>query len=84
LLEYLSNIKAPSNHTIPLLDVIDLSIGKTIIVLPWKSPLDEGLQFRDHPDPDNVVSLSVAFSSLKAWPFYISTGSHTVISNLGM
>jgi serine/threonine protein kinase len=49
LLEYLSGIKAPSNHTIPLLDAIDLSIGKTIIVLPWKSPLDEVLRFHDRP-----------------------------------
>jgi serine/threonine protein kinase len=59
LLQYLSGIKAPSNHTIPLLDVIDLSIGKTIIVLPWKSPLDEVLQFRDRPD--DVVSLCLQF-----------------------
>ena len=59
LLQYLSDIKAPSNHTIPLLDVIDLSIGETIIVLPWKSPLDEVLQFGDHPD--GVVSLCLQF-----------------------
>jgi serine/threonine protein kinase len=59
LLHYLSGIKAPSNHTIPLLDVIDLSIEKTIIVLPWKSPLDEVLQFRDRPD--DVVSLCLQF-----------------------
>ncbi|KAI0255971.1 kinase-like domain-containing protein [Lactifluus subvellereus] len=50
LLQDLSGIKAPSNHTIPLLEVIDLSIGKTLIVLPWKSPLDEVLRFRDRPD----------------------------------
>ncbi|KAH9954605.1 kinase-like domain-containing protein, partial [Russula dissimulans] len=42
-----------------LLDVIDLSIEKTIIVLPWKSPLDEVLQFRDRPD--DVVSLCLQF-----------------------
>src|SRR6266850_6118093 len=59
LLRYLSGIKAPSNHTIPLLDVIDLSIGKTIITLPQKSPLDEVLQFRDRPD--DVVSLCLQF-----------------------
>ncbi|KAH9964146.1 kinase-like domain-containing protein [Russula dissimulans] len=59
LLHYFSGIKAPSNHTIPLLDVIDLSIEKTIIVLPWKSPLDEVLQFRDRPD--DVVSLCLQF-----------------------
>jgi serine/threonine protein kinase len=58
-LQYLSDIKAPSNHTIPLLDVIDLSIGETIIVLPWKSPLDEVLQFGDRPD--DVVSLCLQF-----------------------
>jgi serine/threonine protein kinase len=58
-LQYLSGIKTPSNHTIPLLDVIDLSIGKTIIVLPWKFPLDEVLQFRDRPD--DVVSLCLQF-----------------------
>ena len=56
LLQYLSGIKAPSNHAIPLLDVIDLSIGKTIIVLPWKAPLDEVLRFRDRPD--DVAPLS--------------------------
>ncbi len=59
LLQYLSGIKAPSNHTIPLLDVIDLIIGKTIIVLPWKRPLDEVLQFGGHPDA--VVSLCLRF-----------------------
>jgi serine/threonine protein kinase len=59
LLQYLSGIKAPSNHTIPLLDVIDLSIGKTIIVLPWKAPLDEVLRFRDRPG--DVVSLCLRF-----------------------
>jgi serine/threonine protein kinase len=58
-LHHLSGIKAPSNHTIPLLDVIELSIGKTVIVLPWKSPLDEVLQFRDRPD--DVVSLCLQF-----------------------
>ena len=59
LLQYLSAIDAPSNHTIPLFDVIDLSIGKTIIALPWKSPLDEVLQFRNRPD--DVVSLCLQF-----------------------
>ena len=59
LLQYLSGIKAPSNRTIPLLDVIDLSIGKTTIALPWKSPLDDVLQFRDRPD--DVVSLCLQF-----------------------
>jgi serine/threonine protein kinase len=59
LLQFLSDIKAPSNHTIPLLDVIDLSIEETIIVLPWKSPLDEVLQFRNRPD--DVVSLCLQF-----------------------
>lgn len=59
LLQHLSGINAPSNHTIPLLDVVDLSIGKTIIALPWKFPLDEFSHFRDRPD--DVVSLCVAF-----------------------
>jgi len=59
LLQYLGDINASSNHTIPLLDVIDLSIGKTVIMLPWKSPLDEVLQFRDRPD--DVVSLCLQF-----------------------
>ena len=59
LLQYLSGIKAPSNHTIPLLEPIDLSIGKTMIVLPWKSPLQEILQFRNHPD--DVGSLCSQF-----------------------
>ncbi len=40
LLQYLTGIKAPSNHAIPLYDVIDLTIGKTIIVLERQSPLD--------------------------------------------
>jgi len=59
LLQYLGGIKASSNHTIPLLDVIDSDIGKTIVVLPWKTPLDEVLQFRDRPD--DVVSLCLQF-----------------------
>lgn len=59
LLHYLSSIKAPSNHTIPLIDVIDLGIEKSIIVLPWKSPLDEVLRFRDRPD--DVVPLCLQF-----------------------
>ena len=59
LLQYFRGIKAPSNHTIPLLDVIDLSIGKTIIVLPWKCPLGEVLDFYDRPD--DVVSLCLQF-----------------------
>ena len=59
LLRYLGNIKAPSNHTIPLLDAIDLSIGKTIIVLPRKYPLDEVLQLGARPD--DVMSLCVQF-----------------------
>jgi serine/threonine protein kinase len=42
-----------------LLEAIDLSIGKTIIVLPWKSPLHEVLQFRDYPD--DVASLCFQF-----------------------
>ncbi|KAI0251020.1 hypothetical protein BJV78DRAFT_1154643 [Lactifluus subvellereus] len=50
LLQYLSGIKVPSNHTIPLPGLIGLSIGKTTTVLPWKSLLDEVLQFRDRPD----------------------------------
>jgi len=57
LLHYFSGIKSPFNHTIPLLDVID--IGETIIVLPWKCPLDEALEFRDRPD--DVVSLCLQF-----------------------
>jgi serine/threonine protein kinase len=59
ILQYLRGIKERSNHAIPLLDVIDLSTGKTIIALPWKSPLDEVLQFRDRPD--DVVSLCLQF-----------------------
>jgi serine/threonine protein kinase len=59
LLEYLGGIKAPWNHTISLLQVIDLSIDKTLIVLPWKSPLDEVLRFRDRPD--DVESLCTQF-----------------------
>jgi len=59
LLQYLNDIKVPSNHTIPLLDVIDLSIGKTIIVLPWKSPLDDVLQLGHRSD--DVVYLCAQF-----------------------
>ena len=58
-LQYLRGFKVPSNHTIPLLGVIDLSIGKTIIVLPWKCPLHEVLVFRNRPD--DVVSLCLQF-----------------------
>ena len=79
LLHYFSGIKAPSNHTIPLLDVIDLTIEKTIIVLPWKSPLDEVLRFRDRPD--GVVSLCLQF--IEGVDFCISTTLRTVTSNLG-
>ena len=50
LLEYLNDIKTPLNHTIPLLEVIDLSIGKMVIVLPWKLPLDEALRFHGRRD----------------------------------
>ncbi len=57
LLQYLSGIKAQSNHTIPLIDVIDLTIGKTIIVLPWKSPFDYIIRKR----PDHAVSLCLQF-----------------------
>ena len=59
LLEYLSGIKASSNYSIPLLGAIELSIGKTIIVLPWKSPLDEVLRF--HGRPADIVSLCLQF-----------------------
>ena len=52
-------IKEQSNDTIPLLDIIDLSISKAIIALPWKSPLDEDLQFHDHPD--DIVLLCLQF-----------------------
>ena len=59
LLQSLNAIRASSNHTIPLLDVINLSINKSIVVFPWKSPLDEALRFNDHPD--DVVSLCLQF-----------------------
>ena len=58
-LQSLSDIKAPSNHTIPLLDAIDLSIKETVIVLPWKFPLDEVLRRRNRSD--DVVSLCFQF-----------------------
>jgi hypothetical protein len=76
---YFSGIKAPSNHPIPLLDVIDLNIEKTIIVLPWKSPLDEVLRFRDRPD--GVVSLCLQL--IEGVDFCISTTLRTVTSNPG-
>jgi hypothetical protein len=80
LLQYLSGIKAPLNHTIPLLDVIDLSIGKTIIALPQKAPLDEVLRF-----VTVLTTLSpFVFNSLKGWPLCISTRLRTVTSNPGM
>src|SRR6266404_6122067 len=48
LLQYLTGIKAASNHTIPLYDVIDLTIGRTIIVLEQQSPLHEVIgHYRD-------------------------------------
>jgi serine/threonine protein kinase len=59
MLQYLSGIKAPKNYVIPLIDVIDLTIGKTILVLPWKSPLDVILQFGDRPG--DIVSLCLQF-----------------------
>jgi serine/threonine protein kinase len=59
MLHYLSGLKESSNHTIPLLDAIDLSIKKTIIVLPRKSPLVGVLQFSDRPN--DVVSLCLQF-----------------------
>ncbi len=59
LLHYFDGIKAPSNHTILLLDIINLSIEKTIIMLPWKSPLDKVLEF--HDCPDDIVSLYLQF-----------------------
>ena len=59
MLHYLSGLKESSNHPIPLLDAIDLSIKKTIIVLPRKSPLVGVLQFSDRPN--DVVSLCLQF-----------------------
>ncbi|KAI9507571.1 kinase-like domain-containing protein [Russula earlei] len=58
-LEYLSNIKEATNHTIPLHDIIKLSIGRKAIVLPWGLPLDEVLQFNKYPD--DVVPLCQQF-----------------------
>jgi serine/threonine protein kinase len=59
LLQYFNGFKeSPKNHTIPLLEVIDLSVGNTIIVLPWKSPLDNVLGHSTHPD---TVSLCRQF-----------------------
>ncbi len=83
LLHYFSGIKEPSNHTIPLFDVVELSIEKTIIVLPWKSPLDEVLQFRDRPD--DVVSLCLQFIEGVAFlhRHCIGTMLRTVTSNPG-
>ncbi|KAI9512268.1 kinase-like domain-containing protein, partial [Russula earlei] len=57
-LEHLSSIKDTTNHTIPLHDIIDLSIGRKAIVLPWGLPLDEVLQFGKYPD---VVPLCQQF-----------------------
>src|SRR6266404_6261528 len=58
LLQYLTDIKVPSNHVISLFDSIDLvTIGKTIIELPWNSPLDGAI--RNHPD--DAVSLCLQF-----------------------
>src|SRR6266404_3743984 len=54
-LKYFTDIKAPSNHVIPLTDVIDLTIGKTIIVLPLEFPLEEVLRSREFSN--NVVFL---------------------------
>jgi serine/threonine protein kinase len=42
LLQYLSKIKSPHNHTIPLLRTFDLDVGKFITV-PQYMPLDLGL-----------------------------------------
>jgi serine/threonine protein kinase len=61
LLHYLRGFVVRSDHTIPVLDVIDLSIGRTIIVLPWKSPFDEVLRFRFCDRPDDVVPLCLQF-----------------------
>jgi len=49
-LRYLSDIKEPANHTPPLLDVINLNVGKRLIALPWRSRLDEALRFHEHLD----------------------------------
>jgi len=49
-LRYLSNIKDSADHTLPLLDVINLNVGKKVIALPWRSRLDETLRFHEHPD----------------------------------
>ncbi len=57
LLQYLTGIKAASNHTIPLYDVIDLTIGKTIVVLERQSPLEDVIgHYRD-----DAVSLCLQF-----------------------
>jgi serine/threonine protein kinase len=49
-----------SNHIIPLLDDIKLTTGK-IIVLPWKSPLDDVLKSYGRDHPMDVLSLSRQF-----------------------
>ena len=49
-LKYLGAIKKPANRTIPLLDIIKLNTGLSAIALPWKSPLNEVLDFHEHPD----------------------------------
>jgi len=58
-LEYFSKIKSAQNCVIPLVDVINLKIGKKAMVLPWKSPLNEFLHFHEHPI--DVVSLCMQF-----------------------
>jgi serine/threonine protein kinase len=44
LLEFLCSLKSQYNHTIPLLETFNLSIG-TFIVLPEATPLDLGFRF---------------------------------------
>jgi len=43
-LKYFRDIKDSANHTIPLLQVINLDIGKTVVALPQKLSLDDALQ----------------------------------------
>jgi serine/threonine protein kinase len=57
-LEYFHKFREPANHTIPLNGVIRLDIGKTIIALPWKSPLTEVLP---HISPECVLLLCLQF-----------------------
>jgi serine/threonine protein kinase len=59
ILKHLQSIKGPTNHTIPMFDLIHLDIGQKVVILPWKLALHTALQSCNRPP--YIWSLCVQF-----------------------